>query len=649
MPTPDRSRRRYAAYRATLRERRRTGAASRTHLTWDGREKSLSRQRSFGALLRAFLGLLGRHRPAVAISLLTLSVATLLALLPPAATKVAIDYVFTGSGLPEPWRSRVPAAWGLEAPLRLLVALCGVVLLVSTLRVVIGVVGRWQATRASRRMSVDLRRRAFDHAVRLPLHRVQELKSGGVASLLRDDAGSVADLVFSMIYNPTRAIIQLLGSLAILAWTDWRLLLGALALLPTVWMTHRTWIGRIRPLYRDIRRQRERIDAGATEVFSGMRVVRGFGRHRAESGRFVRESHLMARQELHVWWWARGVEILWELLIPAGSALLLLYGGWQVIEGTITTGDLVMFLAYLVMLLGPIESLASSATNFQTQLAGLDRVLDLLEEPTELPDRPDAVAVAPASVRGEIELDGVGFRYPRSEERVLEGISLVAAPGSMTALVGASGAGKTTLCNLVARFHDPSEGSIRLDGRDLRDLRLASYRSLLGIVEQEVFLFDDTIAANIAYGRRDASPAEIRHAAEVANAVEFIDRLPEGFATLIGERGVRLSGGQRQRIAIARAILADPRILILDEATSSLDTQSERLIQEGLRRLLAGRTSFVIAHRLSTIVHADQIVVLRHGRIAEAGTHADLLARGGLYEAMVLAQTATAEREKSAR
>ncbi len=649
MPRSLTSSRRFRAYLEDARRKRSASRQARTALSREGSEKSLKRTRGFGTLFRTFLGLLGRHRAAIFFALATLTLSTILGLVPPAATKFAIDYAFSGTGLPEVWQAKLPASWNLDDPRRLLLVLCLGVVAISLVRLVIGVAGRWQATRASRRLAVDMRRLAFDHAVRLPLGRVQELKSGGVASILREDAGSIADLVFSMLYNPWRAIIQLLGSLAILAATDWRLLLGSLALLPTVWITHRTWIGRIRPMYRDIRDQRQAIDAQATETFAGMRVVRGFARQRSEANRFVRGGHLMARQELRVWWWARGVEIAWELIIPAASAALLFYGGLQVLDGTITTGDLVMFLTYLVMLLGPIETLASSATGFQTQLAALDRVLDLCDEPEELPDRPGAIVLDAAQVPGRVEFRGVSFRYPKSDEPVLEDISFVAEPGMMVALVGASGAGKTTLSNLVARFFDPTSGAILLDGRDLRDLRLASYRRLLGIVEQDVFLFDGTLAENIAYGSRGATIEGIRRAAEIANAAEFIDAMPKGYDTLIGERGVRLSGGQRQRIAIARAVLADPRILILDEATSALDTESERLIQQGLERLLRDRTSFVIAHRLSTIAHADLIVVLRHGRIAETGTHESLMASSGLYREMVLRQTAAPERAKPAR
>ena len=585
--------------------------------------------------------MLGRRRWSIGLALGLLTFGTILGLLPPAATKLVIDYAFTGNPLPASIDAWVPASWQLDGhPRRLLLAIAGLLIVVACASVVCGLSSRWQATKASRILAVSIRKRVFEHAIRLPLDRISELRSGGVASLLREDAGGIAELVFGLLYNPWRALIQLLGILAILAFTDWRLLLGALCILPMVWITHRTWINRIRPLYRDIRVQRSNIDAHATEVFSGMRVVRAFGRDRTESGRFTSGNHMLARQEIHAWWWSRITETIWALAVPVASAALLLYGGMQVLEGTITVGDLVMFLTYLVLLLGPIETLASSATSFQTNLAGLDRVLDLLDEQRELPDAPDAVGLDLAAVRGRIVVDSLSFSYPKSSEPVLRGLSFAAEPGQLVAFIGASGAGKTTLCNLIARFFDPDGGSITLDGTDLRKLPLDRYRGLVGIVEQDVFLFDGTIADNIGFGRRQASDDEIRRAAEAANALEFIEATPDGFGTLIGERGVRLSGGQRQRLAIARAILADPRILILDEATSNLDTQSERLIQGSIERLLHGRTTFAIAHRLSTIRHADLIVVLEHGVCIAQGTHDELLADNDQYRDMVAAQTA---------
>ncbi|HEX2971727.1 MAG TPA: ABC transporter ATP-binding protein [Tepidisphaeraceae bacterium] len=469
-----------------------------------------------------------------------------------------------------------------------------------------------------------------------------------------------------MLYNPWRAIIQLFGSLFMLAFVNWKLLVGAVVLLPTVWITHRTWIGRIRPLFRDIRSSRQAIDAHATESFGGMRVVRAFGRQQAESAAFTTNNHLMARQELHAWWWMRGVDVAWSILIPLASALLLWFGGSKVLHDqalvrqglldpgmAFTTGDLILFLAYLTALLGPIATLAESATGLQNQLAGLDRTLDLLDEPTEFGQLPCSVVLDRAKVRGHIALHRVSFAYPRTDKkaagtspqakvdtcRVLSDISLDVRAGQTIALVGPSGAGKTTFCNLIARFYDPTSGAILLDGTDLRNIAVRSYRRLLGIVEQDTFLFDGTIAQNIAYGRRDATPEQIASAARQANAHDFILQVETGYDTLIGERGVKLSGGQRQRLTIARAILADPKLLILDEATSNLDSESERLIQMSLNQLMLGRTCFVIAHRLSTIRNADRIVGLEQGRIADQGTHDELMSRSTHYRYMVELQT----------
>jgi ATP-binding cassette subfamily B protein/subfamily B ATP-binding cassette protein MsbA len=656
-------------YRAYLERRRKMlkedPAAVARGAVSDEQASRRKRKRSFWLLFREFWRLLRGRRHIILLSVATLTASTLLGLIPPATTKITLDFILTDNPGPQGLRAwlHLPDWIPLTTDRRLLLWIVGAVLLVLTcISISLHMWGRSNMTRLTKRLQAMVRRRVFDHAVRLPLHRVQQIKSGGVASILREDAGGAAELLFSLLYNPWRAIVQLAGTLVILAVVDWRLLLGSLAIIPAAYLSQKTWISRIRPIFTDIRHTRTSVDAHATEAFGGMRVVRGFGRQRGEVGRFTRGNHLMARQEMLAWWWSRIIEIVWQVLLPVASIAVLLYGGNMVIDGRLTVGDVMMFSFYLMMLLGPLESLTNSATAIQNQLAGFDRVLDLLAEPLELGRSMPAPAarvgadraardgvldaalssrgriVTPASTSGRISLANVCFSYPGHTQRVLQDITLDVEPGQTVALVGRSGAGKTTLCNLVARFYDPTEGAIFLDGADLRQLDIDSYRRLLGIVEQDVFLFDGTVAENIGYGRRGASMERIRAAAEAANADGFIRAMEKGYATVIGERGVRLSGGQKQRIAIARALLADPRILILDEATSNLDSESELLIQESLAELMRGRTCFVIAHRLSTIRHADLIVVLESGRVIETGTHDELLTRAGRYAEMLRIQ-----------
>jgi ATP-binding cassette subfamily B protein/subfamily B ATP-binding cassette protein MsbA len=374
-------------------------------------------------------------------------------------------------------------------------------------------------------------------------------------------------------------------------------------------------------------------------------VVRAFRRELLELLDFMRGRHTIVRKEL----FAQRRELIlwtsWGLLQAAVNVVIVWFGGYMNVIGGASIGDIMAFQWYTWLLMGPVWNIVNAFSELQRSLAAMERVFEVLATPDDKPDRPEARS-APRVVR-EIRFEQVSFEY-REGRPVVKDFDVTVPGGSVIALVGRSGAGKTTVTDLVARFHDPTRGRILLNGTDIRDFKLRTYRDLLAIVQQDVFLFDGSVRDNIAYGRQGATIADVEDAARRANAHEFIERLPEGYGTLIGERGVKLSGGQQQRLAIARALVAAPQILILDEATSNLDTESEQLIQASMAELLAGRTTFVIAHRLSTIRRADLILLMEDGQVIERGTHQELMQAGGVYRDMVRRQMEAHERDDDA-
>ena len=485
------------------------------------------------------------------------------------------------------------------------------------------------------RVILALRRSLYERLLHLPLPNLWDMKTGGILSRLTGDVETTTGLLQMAIVSPAISVIRLIIAIGILIALNWQLAVTALAVIPGVMVLSLIFTRRIRPIYRSVRKDVEIVDGRVGETFSGIRVVRAFRQEISELISFMLGRHTVLRKEL----FAHRRELLlwtsWGLLEASVSVVIVWFGGYLNIVGRATVGDIMAFQWYMFLLLNPVWSIVNSFSEMQRSLAAMERVFEVLGMEQDKPDRPDA-RNAPADVR-EIRFEDVAFEY-RAGLPVVHDFNVIVPGGSVVALVGRSGAGKTTVTDLVARFHDPTRGRIVLNDVDIRDFKLRSYRDLLAIVQQDVFLFDGSVRDNIAYGRHDATDAEIEDAARRANAHEFIVRLPQGYETTIGERGVKLSGGQQQRLAISRAILASPQILILDEATSNLDTESEQLIQAAMADLLADRTTFVIAHRLSTIHRADLILLMEEGRVIERGTHEDLMRARGVYYEMVRRQ-----------
>jgi len=566
-----------------------------------------------GRKLRGLLELLRPYRGRVALMLLTLLAATAATLAPAPLAKLAID--------------RGIAKGDLAALDWIMLAF-----------VVSALVG-WGATYAQtylvgwvgQRALQDLRLQLFRHLQSLSIAFYSRNRAGVIISRLTNDVQALDQLVSDGVTTLFQSSLTLVGTVVILLLFDVKLALLTFLILPVLGVASFLFRLASADAYRLTRERIGAITGYLQETFSGIRVVRSFGQEPHHRRRFAelnaenRDANLTTVNLNAAYFPAV------ELLSGLATVMILLVGGFELLHGRIGVGVVVGFIAALNNFFDPIQQLSQLYTTYQSGMAALDKIFELLDEEPDLRDAPGALELG--RVRGEVAFEGVSFRYGEGEDAAwaLRDVDLLVPPGQTVALVGATGAGKSTFAKLVARFYDPSEGRVLIDGHDLREVRASSLRAQMGIVPQEAFLFSGTVRENIAFGRPDAGEEEIAAAARAVGAEEFVAGLEQGFETEVGERGAQLSAGQRQLIAFARALIADPRILVLDEATSNVDIHTEARIEQGLRRLLAGRTAFVIAHRLSTIRHAGRILVLDGGQIVEQGTHDELIAAEGAY------------------
>jgi subfamily B ATP-binding cassette protein MsbA len=481
---------------------------------------------------------------------------------------------------------------------------------------------------AAQRAIMEMRRKVHRHIMRLPINYFDSVKSGELISRIMTDAEGIRNLVGTGLVQLAGGLLTASVAIGVLFYLNWRLTLLTIVVLSVFGGVMAFAFTKLRPLFR-ARGELNALTTGRLgETLGGIRIVKAYTAEKREDRIFTGNIHRLFRNVAKAVTAVAGVHSFATLIFGSVGVLMILVGGRSIIAGTMTLGDFVMYIFFTGLVAAPLVQISSISTQLSEAFAGLDRIREIRRMATE--DDEDQKRNPLVSVHGHIRFEDVWFEYT-SGVPVLKNVSFEADAGTTTALVGPSGAGKSTLISLVLTFNRPTQGILFLDGQDVRDIRLRDYRSLVGVVLQDNFLFDGTIGENIAYSRPGASIDEIREVSRIAHCDEFIDRFKDGYDTVVGERGVKLSGGQRQRVAIARAILADPKILILDEATSSLDSESEAMIQDGLRSLRKGRTTFVIAHRLSTIVSAEQILVLEDGEIIERGNHEKLLALGGRY------------------
>ena len=564
--------------------------------------------------LRGVAQLLRPYRARVIIAFLSLVLATAASLAPPYLAKLAIDEGITPGDL---------------GALNLIVAaFVGAALLYWGATYLQTYLVGWVGQRALQ----DLRLRIFTHLQRQSIGFFSRRKTGVLISRLTNDVQALDQLVTDGIVTLFSSTLTLVGTVVILLLLDVELAVVVfLSTFPLLALGSAAFRFFSAGAYRAVREKIANVTAYLQETLSGVRIVRAFGQEPRHVERFaeLNEEHRAVNYrtvQLNATYFP-GV----ELLSSIGTAVIILYGGYQAVDGQITIGVLVAFVGYLQSFFDPIQQLSNLYVTYQQGIAAIDKIFDLLETEPDMQDSPGAHALA--TIRGDVEFDHVWFCYgdPDDAAWALRDVSLGVGAGETLALVGETGAGKSTLAKLVARFYDPQRGVVRVDGTDLRDVTQASLRRQLGIVPQEGFLFAGTVRENIEFGRPGASELELVGAAKAVGAHEFIKGMPEGYETEVGERGSRLSAGQRQLVALARALIADPRILVLDEATANVDVHAEAAIEQGLRKLLAGRTSIVIAHRLSTVMNADRIAVLEGGEVVEIGSHDELIEAGGAY------------------
>jgi ATP-binding cassette subfamily B multidrug efflux pump len=494
------------------------------------------------------------------------------------------------------------------------------------------------AERASQGVAYDLRDALFERIERLSFSYYDRVQTGQLVTRLTSDVEQIRTFAGSGVVQLANAVVMLIGTTVLLLYLDWQLALVALAIVPIIAVLLVRFVGRIRPLFREVQQTLGRLNTVLQEDLLGVRVIRAFAREDYETARYTSVNEELLQKNLTtVRVFSNNFPFVF-LFANLGTLAIIWFGGWQVIGGRLSIGDLVAFNTLLGFMLFPILTIGFLSASFSRAGASSQRVFDVLDAPLDVKDAPDASILLPLSCK--VDFDDVSFRYPGSARDILAGVSFTARPGQTVAVLGTTGSGKSTLVNLIPRFYDVTGGAVRLDGNDVREVTLSSLRSQIGIVLQETRLFSGTVRDNVAFGKPDATDEEIVAAAEAAQAAEFVKELSDGYDTVIGERGIGLSGGQRQRIAIARALLIDPRLLILDDSTSAVDAETEAAIQETLDRLMREkhRTVFVIAQRVSTVRDADLILVLDEGSIAASGTHEDLLRESELYNEILGSQ-----------